>query len=102
MPEFIVYSEPYSVGNLKVTAMGGAILGGTTTQHLITRQNGFPSRCSFTNITIGPPGRYILEVASASDPVEVLQSEPITVNPPPMRESTLGDVFDDLDKMLQF
>jgi len=98
-----VYSEPYSVGDIKVSVKGGgAILGGTATQHLITRQNGFPSRCSFTDITIGPAGHYVLEVASASNPSEVILSDPITVTPPPMRESTLGMVFDDFDKMLQF
>ncbi len=97
-----MYSEPYTVGELKISAKGGAILGGTTIQHLTARQNGFPSRCPFNNITVGPPGSYILEVSSVADPSEVLLSDLITVNPPPMRQSEIGQVFDDLDKLLQF
>lgn len=97
-----MYSEPYTVGQLKVVAKGGAMLGGTTVQPLTTKQNGFPSKCTFSRITIGPPGQYVLEVQSVSDPAVVLTSFPVAVAPPPMRKSELGQVFDDLDKMLQF
>ena len=90
------------MGDLKLVAKGGAILGGTTVQHLVTRQNGFPSRCLFNNISLGPPGSYVLEVVSMSESEEVLRSDPITVSPPPMRQSEIGQVFDDLDKLLQF
>lgn len=102
LPDFIVYSDPYTVGELKVKAKGGAILGGRTQQALKTKQNGFPSKCVFSGLTIGPPGQYTLEVTSCSDPAAQLHSDPITVAPPPMRHSELGNVFDDLDKMLQF
>ena len=101
MPEFIVYSAPFSVGDLKLV-IKGAILGGRTVQHLTSRQNGYPSRCSFKDVTIGPQGLYVMQVVSCVDSRVVLQSEPITVIPPPMRNSEIGDVFDDLDKMLQF
>ena len=90
------------MGELKVVAKGGAILGGQTTQPLKTKQNGFPSRTSFPGLTLGPPGQYVLEVSSCADPGVLLRSGPIVVAPPPMRHSELGQVFDDLDKMLQF
>ena len=102
MPELVVYSDPYTLGELKLTVVGGAILGGQTVQPLQTRQNGFNSKCSFHRLTIGPPGQYVLEVRSTSDPEVVLRSDTFTVTPPPMRQSQLGQVFDDFDKMLQF
>ena len=102
MSELVVYSEPYTLGELKLTAVGGAILRGKTVQPLQTRQNGFNSKCSFRGLTIGPAGQYALEVRSTSDPEVVLRSDAFTVTPPPMRQSQIGAVFDDLDKMLQF
>lgn len=103
LPEFIVYSLPYSVGDLKLVVQGGgAILGGKTVQHLTSRQNGYPSRCSFKDITIGPQGQYVLKVVSTMDPGVVLQSEPITVTPAALQQSEIGQVFDDFEKMFQF
>jgi hypothetical protein len=98
----MVYSDPYTSGELKVVVKGGALLGGITVQPLRTKQNGFPSQCLFSGLSIGPPGEYVLEVQSASDPNTVLKSDPIAVAPPPMRQSEIGQVFDDFDKMLQF
>lgn len=102
IPEFIVCSAPYTVGELKVVAKGGALLAGRTVQPLKTKQSGFSSKCSFTGLTLGPPGQYVLEVVSTSDPAVVLRSHPIIVAPPPLKKSELGQVFDDLDKMFQF
>ncbi len=102
LPEFIVYSEPYTVGELRVVVKGGALLGGVAVKPLKTKQNGFPSKCSFSGLSLGPPGQYVFEVQSTSDPGVVLQSDPIVVAPPPMRQSEIGQVFDDLDKLLQF
>lgn len=51
---------------------------------------------------MGPPGQYHLEVQSVIDPTMVLLSDPIVIAPPPMRQSEIGQVFDDLDKLLQF
>lgn len=100
----MVYSDPYSVGYLKLVVKGGgAILGGHTVMPLASKQNSlYPSRCTFSNISIGPAGQYVLEVQSSVDPAVALQSLPITVTPPPMRQSEIGQVFDDLDKLLQF
>ena len=48
-------------------------------------------------------GQFVFEVHSVSNPSVSLRSyDKINVAPPPMRQSELGDVFDDLDKMLQF
>ena len=96
-----MYSDPNTMGELKVLAKG-ALLGGNTVQPLCSKQNGFPSKSSFSGLTIGPPGQYVLEVQSAVDSTVVLWSEPIVVAPPPMRQSEIGQVFDDLDKLLQF
>lgn len=101
LSEFRVYSDPHSIGELRIVARGGAVLGGKTVRPLVSRQNGVPV-CAFTGLTIGTPGQYALEVHSISDPSVMLRSDPIMVAPPPMRHSELGQVFDDLDKMLQF
>ena len=85
-----------------MVAKGGAILGGSTVKPLVSKHSGFPSKCTFSGITIGPAGSYILEVQSTTDPSEAIRSDPIAVAPPPMRQSEIGQVFDDLDKMLQF
>ncbi len=97
-----MYSDPYTLGELKLMVVGGATLRGKTMQPLLTKQNGFNSKCSFPGLTLSPPGQYVLEVRSAVDPEVVLRSNMVTVTPPPMRQSQLGAVFDDLDKMLQF
>ena len=50
-----------------------------------------------------PAGTYLIEVRSVSDPsVKVTASDRILVVPPPMRQSEIGQVFSDLEKMLQF
>ena len=97
-----MFSAPYTLGELRLTVVGGANLRGTTVRPLQTKQNGFDSKCSFPHLTLSPPGQYALEVRSTTDPEVVLRSGNITVAPPPMRQSQLGAVFDDLDKMLQF
>ena len=98
-----MYSEPYTLGDLKITVVGGATLRGRTVQSLQqAKQSGFNSKCHFPGLTLAPPGQYVLEVRSVSDPDVVLRSNTVTVAPPPMRQSQLGQVFDDLDKMLQF
>lgn len=96
-----MYSDPHTIGELRLVARGGAVLGGKTVRPLVSRKNGVPT-CAFTGLTISPPGQYALEVHSISDPSVMLRSDPIVVAPPPMRNSQLGQVFDDLDKMLQF
>ena len=47
-------------------------------------------------------GSYVFEARSVVDHSVFLRSNPITVNPPPMRNSEIGKVFQDLEAMLQF
>ena len=98
----MVQSDLNTLGDLKLVVRGGAILGGQTLQPLISRQKGFPPKCTFKGITIGPAGQYTLEIRSTVDSSVLLKSDPLVVNPPAMRQSEIGQVFDDLDKLLQF
>lgn len=48
-------------------------------------------------------GQYLLEVRCVDNPSLFLRTtENTKVDPPPMGKSEIGQVFDDLDKMLQF
>ena len=75
-------------------------------QQEIVIQNKCISLYSIEEIITSPSpsaGKYIFEVRSVTDPAVTLRApEPITVVPPPMRNSEIGRVFQDFEDMLQF
>ena len=57
-------------------------------------------QCPFFGSSLA--GQYLLEVRYVENPTVALRSDKITVTPALMKQAEIGQVFDDLDKMLQF
>lgn len=103
LPEISVFSESFTVGDLEIVVNGKGNFQGRTVVPLAAKDNGYLSKASFRGLSLSPAGTYLIEVRSVSDPsVKVTASDRILVVPPPMRQSEIGQVFSDLEKMLQF
>eukprot|EP00731_Ephydatia_muelleri_P002143 Em0001g2143a len=101
LPEFSVFSDPYTMGSLELV-VEGAEVSGDVQRTLQSKDNGFLSKATFKGIMLHPAGNYTIQVRSVKNPSEVLSApEPIEVAPPPIRHSEVGRMFDDFEKMLE-
>lgn len=100
-PEFSVFSDPYTMGDIELIVEGAEVIGDVQ-RTLQSKDNGFLSKATFKGISLRPAGKYTVQVRSMKNPSEVLVApEPIEVAPPPIRQSEVGRMFDDFEKMLE-
>ncbi|XP_065909173.1 uncharacterized protein [Dysidea avara] len=102
LPEFSVLGDPLSGGELVLKVHGGAEIIGNPKSKMVSFGPGNPSRASFNNIALKPPGKYLLEVRSTLNQSLFLRApSTIVVDFPPKKGEELDKVFQDLEDLLK-
>ncbi|EGD81155.1 hypothetical protein PTSG_11195 [Salpingoeca rosetta] len=103
LPMFEVQANAGADQEVELVVHGNAHVTGTMRARLLPNGS-HPSIAFFDDIVLAPPGQYMLEVRSVTDPtrVYVKSPHPITVEAPPRKRSAMEVLFADYSPMLAF